>query len=197
MYCTSVFTMQFLLSHFVLYCAEIMGTCIVLYIYMTMRKSSRNAKHSVTMILMKKTKKKLNRSSFRDRSENCKRMRRKPSERSQTPWSGFPKSKSRAKSLWANYRKSDPGLHRLCQDLLLADLQSDSSQMNRSPHQFLLEDNSRRAYCIYYCTVTNVTSKYCTSTHKAFFIYAFFSRAKKIIPMAEILSELKKGDAGY
>ena len=157
MYCTSVFTMQFLLSHFVLYCAEIMGTCIVLYIY----------------------------------------MRREPSERSQTPRSGFPKSKSRAKSLWANYRKSDPGLHRLCQDLLLADLQSDSSQMNRSPHQFLLEDNSRRAYCIYYCTVTNVTSKYCTSTHKAFFIYAFFSRAKKIIPMAEILSELKKGDAGY
>ena len=54
--------------------------------------------------------------------------------------------------------KSDPGLHSLRQDLLLAGLQTDSSQNNRSPLQFLVEDNARRAYCIY------VTSKYCTST---------------------------------
>ena len=123
--------------------------------------------------LMKKMKKpkRKSRLSFRDRSERCKQMRRKQSDTSQTR-SGFQNSKSRGKSLTANYQKSDPGLHRLCQDLLLAGLQSDSSQKNRSPLQFLVEDNARRAYCIY---VTDLTSKYCTSTHETF-LYAYSPR---------------------
>ena len=39
--------------------------------------------------------------------------------------------------------KKRPGLRKLCQDLLLASLQSGSNQINRSPHPSLLEYNSR------------------------------------------------------
>mgnify|MGYP003334069298 CR=1 FL=1 len=82
---------------------------------------------------MKKPERK-SRLSFRDRSERYKQMRRKQSDTSQTR-SGFQNCKDRAKSLTANYQKRDPRLHRLCQDLFMAGLQSDSSQKNRSPLQ--------------------------------------------------------------
>ena len=44
--------------------------------------------------------------------------------------------------------KSNLRLRMLCQELLLARLQSGSNQINRSPCPSLLEDDSRRATCI-------------------------------------------------
>ena len=96
-------------------------------------------------------------------------------------------------------QKSGLGHQRGRQDRLRVHLQSDSNRINRSPYPSFLEDSKiiREGPIVYCCDhVTNVTYKIQCKYPNCNFSKVFYRKSNQNILMAEILSALKKGNAG-